>query len=115
MSDKTHSPGPWHTPDTWFRYGNDPEDDFYVTVRGGAHLTEEGEEEEETVCTVCHNDLESAQANARLIAAAPDLLEALEWCLNAMNHAYGGADNFAAMEKDKARAAITKATGGDSP
>lgn len=48
-----------------------------------------------------------AQANARLIAAAPDLLEALELCLHAVELA-GWEGDLSAI---KARAAIAKATG----
>ena len=55
------------------------------------------------------------EANARLIAAAPDLLEALEWCAETL--AVFVADGSAAPESvigknlTTARAAIAKATG----
>jgi len=53
------------------------------------------------------------KANARLIAAAPDLLEALEFMLSVFNETY---PDVADDEEDreawaKARAAIRKATG----
>lgn len=50
------------------------------------------------------------EANARLMAAAPELLEALEEMLSAWDEgpAYGAAS------ADKARAAIAKATGGEA-
>jgi hypothetical protein len=53
------------------------------------------------------------EANARLIAAAPDLLEALEFMLSVFNETY---PDVADDEEDreawaKARAAIRKATG----
>ena len=58
---------------------------------------------------LAENDFQTAlvfgQANARLIAAAPELLEALIECLEC---------EFAVTDRaavDKARAAITKATG----
>lgn len=60
------------------------------------------------------NDLtrEAAVANARLIAAAPELLEALQL---AYRHLNGGSDSLTPMEFDRAfklaRAAIAKATG----
>lgn len=50
---------------------------------------------------------EEAEANARLIAAAPDLLEALELTLNAVCLA-GWYDDYSAV---KAREAIAKAKG----
>ena len=52
----------------------------------------------------------SGEANARLIAAAPDLLEALKEMLDGHEDACTGYGEGAA---DKARAAIAKATGGD--
>jgi len=50
---------------------------------------------------------EQGMADARLIAAAPDLLEALELCLNAVRLA-GWEGDFCA---EKARLAIAKANG----
>ena len=55
------------------------------------------------------------QANARLIAAAPELLEALDFCLSAMGAALVTGDvNSPTMQKARkaARAAIAKAEGG---
>lgn len=49
-----------------------------------------------------------AEANVRLMAAAPELLEALEWCLEAL--AAESIDGGTAGEL--ARAAIAKAKGG---
>ena len=49
-----------------------------------------------------------AQANANLIAAAPDLLESLQALLNSWSN--GSAEDFSNSEK-KARAAISKALG----
>jgi hypothetical protein len=52
----------------------------------------------------------SSEANARLIAAAPDLLEALQAILpDAVGNHIGGPDTQARI--DAARAAIAKATG----
>ena len=53
---------------------------------------------------------ETADANARLMAAAPDLLEALQALLpDAVGNHIGGPDTQARI--DAARAAIAKATG----
>ena len=52
-----------------------------------------------------------ARANARLIAAAPDLLEALQLC---RQHMYDHASNTTDGAFDKICAAIAKATGGES-
>jgi hypothetical protein len=90
-----HTPGPWHVSEEWdgtsIKAGQ-----FYVThtiQSCGFHPDDE--------------DKEITQSNARLIAAAPDLLEALIVMV----------DNFGSTSSDdvhglgEARAAITKATG----
>ena len=56
------------------------------------------------------NDHSEQRAYARLIAAAPDLLEALKDMLDGHEDACTGYGEGAA---DKARAAIAKATGGE--
>ncbi len=58
-----------------------------------------------------HNGTPELIANARLIAASPELLEALEASLDYIERlTYGGTDGLALI--DKARAAIAKAKGG---
>lgn len=59
-----------------------------------------------------HNDSETG-ANARLIAAAPDLLEALI-ALHACHRGFSGSENWTALDdeaREFAEAAIAKATG----
>jgi hypothetical protein len=67
-----------------------------------------------TVARIYHSVPEEDLPNARLIAAAPDLLEALQDFLNWSNSVYYGEDTRRelVMAKNKARAAIAKATGG---
>lgn len=55
---------------------------------------------------------EETDANARLIAAAPELLEALRDTLAIASIKWGNLDPDANTIMDKARAAIAKATGG---
>ena len=55
------------------------------------------------------SDEQTELANARLIAAAPDLLDALDYMLNVC-HAIDAQGDEA---HEKARAAIAKATGGE--
>jgi hypothetical protein len=57
-------------------------------------------------------DMASHDANARLIAAAPELLEALKECQSILSDIYNGKDVFGKVldSIDTARAAITKAT-----
>jgi hypothetical protein len=55
-------------------------------------------------------DEDECMANARLIAAAPDMLEALTDLVGGCGKE---GDLFSNQAHDKARAAIAKATGGD--
>ena len=69
------------------------------------------------ICDVYHHldaDGFSGEANARLIAAAPDLLEALLGMLaiDQENHQRGHDDDDVCKEVQTARAAIAKANGG---
>lgn len=62
----------------------------------------------------CHLSIEEAEANARLIAAAPDLLAALQECalrLGALVLASGDFSDVNANAIDQAHAAIQKAEG----
>jgi len=84
MSDTQHTPGPWRVEATAYR--NQP----HIVNEDGAFVAD----------TDAHN--------ARLIAAAPELLAALEACLAVPNK------NRPDYIWDNARAAIAKATGGQS-
>lgn len=99
-----HTPGPWKKYDSAF-----PQ--FFVTTDG------------KDICKVSSEDVSmlEAEANARLIAAAPDLIEALEKMVE-YAHQYSGRERSqsAAMEIVEtpisddvaaARAAIAKARG----
>jgi hypothetical protein len=85
---KQHTPGPWtyEAEETGF---------------AGAIVAKTG--------WICDFDTDPSPANARLIAAAPDLLEALIECEYIISHCLFGCDaeNITA----KARAAIAKTTG----
>jgi citrate lyase beta subunit len=104
-----------HTPGPWF-LAEKVEGKHTVTnlrrIRSERERIEHG-----AVCEVYGiADGSEAHANARLIAAAPELLEALEWCAETL--AVFVADGSAAPESvigknlTTARAAIAKATGG---
>jgi len=87
MSESKHTRGPWETCGTWVCEENDPGHNIGICIL---------EPRPETL------------ANARLIAAAPDLLEALESLLST--------DGSQLMESEskpwqQARAAIAKAVG----
>lgn len=94
-----HTPGPW----TIVEYGAD-ETPNLVVHRG---------ETENRICFMAtpgsHGDSAIIEADARLIAAAPDLLEALEYLLTA-----GNSPDAIADARITASAAIAKATGAAS-
>lgn len=99
MSTK-HTPGPWRLSET--------ARDAVVCDDVSGHDTSDNVDYYEG-----HLIAESiiGSANRLLIAAAPDLLEALEWML----HAHGAdVDGGESDVIDKARAAIAKATGSES-
>jgi len=89
----SHTPGPWVIVS---------DDEGRCFINSGGVI--------KAVVATCDQPVSAEHAaNARLIAAAPDLLEALEAALNDLDHAYNGAENFAVLAKSKARAAIAKA------
>ena len=105
-----HTPGPWSIP----HFARDEVDcdcvyvlaDGYcgsicdVSIDNGKKMTEGGNDSP---------PLEIAKANARLIAAAPDLLEALQVLIDfAEDHVHSALREDAAFSK--ARTAIAKAT-----
>ena len=96
MEKQQHTPGPWAyiVPDGYVVRHPQIYSDFGPV----ANATWLGE-----------NKLDQLKANARLIAAAPELLEALEEIVSAAD-----GDGWSQLDADlrKARAAIAKATGG---
>lgn len=102
-----HTPGPWVAQRDWESvFSPDPEElEFYmkrpiVAIRS---LTADKD------VALCHDLFEFNPADAQLIAAAPDLLEALEELEQLVSaHIGEEADNWC----KSSRAAIAKATGG---
>lgn len=105
----THTPGPWG-----LHINDGPQHTIYKRTARGIAAGEMGGSR--TLAVVRHNAVDDHEANARLMAAAPDLLAALLAIID--NHDHGnirsewldgtdGEPNF-----DAAREAITKATGG---
>ncbi len=89
-----HTPGPWFAKREGFST-------VYVEARIGG-----GWVQEVAACGPTEAGQEQQEANARLIAAAPELLEALQSVLNSCLDSQGLADAY-----KQARAAIAKATG----
>lgn len=96
------TPGPW----TFSQDDQFGDTRFYVAQQEGAPYTPNYSDVATLIAETCSGERVSVQrANARLIAAAPELLEALNACID-----------YGAMTGDewvtsKARAAIAKATG----
>jgi len=87
-----HTPGPW----------------IYGTHQDSAMV--QTAEPCKTVATIYAKAPSEREANARLIAAAPDLLEALERIASATMSQYANAADMAADMKCIAAEAIAKAT-----
>ena len=103
MSTQTkHTPGPWAIGNTHFVPGFSPDGmDWIIAIRN----TETG-----FACIAQGSTKEKAEANARLIAAAPDLLEA---CIDAAKFIMQGHGDQIAIW-DTLNSAIAKAEGGAS-
>ena len=82
-----HTPGPWG----------------YAWAGGIALVFQKGEETIASIPYDDDNEIPQVEANARLIATVPELLEALQGVLRVADRA--------TVEFDVARAAIAKATG----
>lgn len=104
-----------HTPGPWFQGTGDHQ---YCVYDKKVWINPDGSRGGETPNLVVVVSPEGALADARLIAAAPELLEALE----GMIEVYGGACDSECLPKhsteleliDLARTAIAKATGSTS-
>ncbi len=95
----THTPGPWRA--NLGSVSNDPE------IFG---------EDDSLIAIVAYSKrgMEREIANARLIAAAPELLTELYWLANNLDKAVNGGDRSASCMcflRNHARALIAKATG----
>ena len=112
MKDTQHTPGPWRVKQTGFTYFRD------TWNINGFH---------QVACFQNPQDCQLAtvydvEANARLIAAAPELLAALAGCADALREAgkdfaranpHAVRPNLYELHEKAARAAIAKATGGE--
>ena len=98
-----HTPGPWKAfPDNGNLVRN-------VAGGGGTVAHVQGHPAKYQTVKDYH---EIVEANARLIAAAPELLEALEELIDQCIHAEGSMDyNYGKFELERAEKAIAKAKG----
>lgn len=95
----SHTPGPWKVVDRWYVW---TDDDVGCEV---AKVCDENLDDDTLV---------QADADARLIAAAPELLHELQHLLSMWEEAIGWKPDYMDMA-DSARKVIAKATGSVSP
>ena len=98
MADVKHTPGPWR----YVRANPSP--------TTGEHLIAGAKPGYLAEVRDCRSG--SVAANARLISAAPDLLEALQWLVDILPDPDLDNDELQRTWTRRARAAIAKATGG---
>jgi hypothetical protein len=95
-----HTPGPWQVGMAFDNYG--------TTEIAIEHMTTAGN----LIIAVALDGLQGQDANARLIAAAPDLLEALKYCRQKIEYMRAHGEWYSpGKATEMADAAIAKATG----
>lgn len=102
-----HTPGPWS-----YRWETEARDWAIVTDANGSIVANVNTETGPDASSAPATRQMPAEANARLIAAAPDLLEALTSSLELLEHHYPKPARNGQIAR--ARAAIAKATGGEA-
>lgn len=109
MSKQAHTPGPWHIIGGYNIYselGGQSGDGVQADPRDGWHVASIGEAPTFVNDESVYLGRDVQKANARLICAAPDILEALAAIV-----LEGGSFHFTHELHAKARAAIAKARG----
>lgn len=107
MSESKHTPGPWK-----YKHGL-----TYFTKRGQLVKTElvTGVNGEWVAAVILDHEAglptKVQESNARLIAAAPELLEALEHLIETLDNISSSSVECWTPDAERARAAITKAKG----
>jgi len=104
--EQKHTPGPWKFAD-WEQFGDTR---FYISQQEGAPYTPHYSDVASLIAETVSSELvEIQRANARLIAAAPELLEALQACADVILLRVVDGEKHGAYLK--ALDAISKATG----
>lgn len=107
MSENKFTPGPWYY-SRWDEHGRTS---FYVAQQDGAPYTPSYSDVGRLICeTVDGERVAIQEANAMLIAVAPELLEALEEAMSMLGSRLIK-DTFGYDWHEKASAAIAKARG----
>ena len=102
----THTPGPWHYSEVIRG-----RDQYYRQIRADFKIAE---------VHACHSGVAGTkkgraedEANARLIAAAPELLEQCKLFEKVLTHLINSGDSGADLERDKLREVLAKVEGGE--
>ena len=102
----THTPGPWHYSEVIRG-----RDQYYRQIRADFKIAE---------VHACHSGVAGTkegraedEANARLIAAAPELLEQCKLFEKCLTHLINSGDSGADLERDKLREVLAKVEGGE--
>ena len=109
MSDTGHTPGPW----SFCNPTIPPEGDWYIEDGQGRPFASVFRDEDKHQ-TLYPDEIKAAAANARLMAAAPELLDALRGLLDVYDSDPCNPEPEPGTEIHTARAAIAKATGGNA-
>lgn len=100
MTDK-HTPGNWFIDESELSNKIDPGNHTIVSDAGGV------------VARVVFDATDHSEADAHLIASAPDMLRALKYARNSINVCLKGGDFDLSIAKDRIDEAISKATGSE--
>ena len=102
----THTPGPWHYSEVIRG-----RDQYYRQIRADFKIAE---------VHACHSGVAGTkkgkaedEANARLIAAAPELLEQCKLFEKCLTFLINSGDSGADLERDKLREVLAKVEGGE--
>ena len=105
MNEAKHTPGPWHLEEMGYNSSS-----YYI--RGSSESGDRLTIGKGAVAHIPRSTVNPMEANARLIAAAPELLDALRGLLALEEENLRGYDDIdVCAEVQFARAAIAKATG----
>lgn len=117
----THTPGPWSVHNDW-PFVIVPDGHKRRSIGGSVHEKDDRESYAIQIADAAFNKYgtfaheipkEQAKANARLIAAAPEMFAALDSLTRWLNAHHESSDEFYIQSMEQARAAIAKATGKD--
>jgi hypothetical protein len=111
MKQTAHAQGPWDDDGATLYYTTPSKADAVTMIEIRANVSQDNWGQWDTIALI-EADLPSAKSNARLIAAAPELLETLDYFHQFASLNDDGEDEKFTAMLEKAGAAIAKAQGG---